>query len=75
MNENDALQTYHARYNNTTYRAVQTAIVTDLHGKSVAADPQTRDAALATEPTHALMNRFISACAPVRRTPGDGRTP
>ncbi|MEO1667223.1 MAG: hypothetical protein AAFU54_21465 [Chloroflexota bacterium] len=59
MNENDALQTYHTRYNNTTYRAVQTAIVTELHGELIAAQPLLLDEALASEPTHMILNLVI----------------
>ena len=44
--ESQALQTYHARYNNITYRAAQAAIVTDLHGPLVASQPMTLDEAL-----------------------------
>ena len=43
-----ALQTYHARYNNTTYQVVQAAMADDLN---------TDD--LASEPTHALLNLLI----------------
>ncbi len=57
--ESQALQTYHARYNNITYQAAQAAIVTDLHGPVVASQPMTLDEALASEPAHALMNLFI----------------
>jgi hypothetical protein len=69
MNENDALQTYHARYNNVTYRAVQTAIVTELHGELIASQPLTLDEALASEPTHTLMNLTIDACLEITGHP------
>ena len=51
MTENNALQTHHARYNNTTYQAVQAAILADLN---------TDD--LASEPTHMILNLVIDAC-------------
>ena len=61
-----ALKTYHARYNNTTYQAVQTAILTDLN---------TDD--LASEPTHTLLNLVIDACLEITGHPlmtGRGKT-
>ena len=51
MNKNDALQTYHARYNNTIYQAVQVAVATELN---------TDD--LTSEPTHMILNLTIDAC-------------
>ena len=58
-----ALQTYHARYNNTTYQAVQTAILTDL---------DTDD--LASEPAHGVLNLMIDVSLAACGYPGmDGR--
>ena len=77
MTENDALQTYHARYNNTTYRAVQTAIVTELHGELIASQPVLLDEALASEPTHTILNLVIDACLEITGHPlmtGRGKT-
>ena len=58
MTENDALQTYHARYNNTTYQAVQAAVTAELN---------TDD--LASEPAHTLMNLTIDACLEIMGHP------
>lgn len=59
----DALQTYHTRYNNVTYQAVQAAVAADL---------DTED--LASEPTHTILNLLIDVALAFVGYPGmDGR--
>ncbi len=58
MTENDALQAYHAHYNNATYQAVQAAVTAELN---------TDD--LASEPAHTILNLVIDACLEITGHP------
>jgi len=60
--KSDALRAYHARYNNTTYRAAQAAVAADLN---------TDD--LTSEPAHTILNLFIDAALEFVGYPGMAR--
>jgi len=57
--KNDALQTYHARYNNVTYQAVQAAVAADLNTEDLASDP-----------AHAILNLLIDVALAFVGYPG-----
>lgn len=65
----EALQHYHARYNNATFRAVQEALVRDLSTPYQANTPALQDMVLKTEPIHSLLNLLTDVCLEISGHP------
>ena len=64
-----ALAAYHAKYQNESYLRVQVALVQDLWGAFPSDEPQVLSAALATEPSHSILNLLTDTCLEISEHP------
>lgn len=64
-----ALAAYHANYQNDSYLRVQVALVQDLWGAFPSGEIQALNAALATEPSHSILNLLTDTCLEISGHP------
>lgn len=64
-----ALAAYHAKYSNESYQRVQFALVQDMWGAFQSNEAPALNAALATEPSHSILNLLTDTCLEISGHP------